>query len=480
MLILVSFASVLAGSEFMPARASWVDDWFDQKTGTSAGYYEGQKRGYYTAGGFSGRVKLSTDPVFTVMPPKLRAGCGGIDAFWGGFGFLNFDYLVQKVQRILQAAPAAAFDIALNVLCTPCAQTIKSLEAIANQLNSIQLDDCKAGQAIAAYAMTPFADTEAKQRKLSKVQADFLQSTGARDLWKSITEEAQAAGNAWTKKFDTEPDENPVGACTPVVKMLFVNEGYMLDKVGRQIGMDGDFIAMARGLIGDVFIYPVNGITVVPHPGCSENNLEKAAQAMSTGDIYVRTVDASGNLNPCVKYAGVPLKDKIRARMNNIASRIKSRAALDPLDEEFLNNTPFALGLVLKHAVMMRLEAQMIQDVPDLGSRIYAYFFLADVLSNVDYAIATAEKAAASEKTGASANECMIDMLIDSQHSIQEMRRRAETVSAKMRSEYGSIMAEANTITNWMSRHQSFADLAYDDLRKRFGMAVANRAMGYW
>ena len=97
-------------------RAGWVDDWLQQKTETSPGYFEGQKRGYFTGGSFSARWQQSNDYLFTAMPPKIKAGCGGIDVFLGGFSYLNFEYLVTKLQRIMQAAPAAAFDIALNVL----------------------------------------------------------------------------------------------------------------------------------------------------------------------------------------------------------------------------------------------------------------------------------------------------------------------------------------------------------------------------
>ena len=35
------------------ARAGFVDDWITQKSETSPGYFEGQKRGYFTGGSFS-------------------------------------------------------------------------------------------------------------------------------------------------------------------------------------------------------------------------------------------------------------------------------------------------------------------------------------------------------------------------------------------------------------------------------------------
>ena len=97
-----------------PAHAqSWAEHWFDNVTYTSPGSFEDQARGYVTAGGFSGRVDVHNDYLMSVTLPKVRAGCGGIDMFLGGMSFLDPDYLVQKLESILQAAPAVAFQYLL-------------------------------------------------------------------------------------------------------------------------------------------------------------------------------------------------------------------------------------------------------------------------------------------------------------------------------------------------------------------------------
>ena len=77
---------------------------------------------------------MSNDHLFSAQAPRFKVGCGGIDLFMGGFSFLNVNYLVQKFQKILQAAPAMAFDLALSTLCQQCSNIMKSLEALANEL----------------------------------------------------------------------------------------------------------------------------------------------------------------------------------------------------------------------------------------------------------------------------------------------------------------------------------------------------------
>jgi Conjugative relaxosome accessory transposon protein. len=80
-------------------------------------YKEMGERGYVGFGSLSIRTptgSLNVRP-FSFTPPFVKKGCGAIDIAMGGFNFLGFDYLVQKLQQILQAAPAFAFQLALEV-----------------------------------------------------------------------------------------------------------------------------------------------------------------------------------------------------------------------------------------------------------------------------------------------------------------------------------------------------------------------------
>jgi conjugative transfer pilus assembly protein TraH len=134
--------AIAAGAS--PANAqSWAESWFDNVTYTSPGSFEDQTRGYVTAGGMSGRVDVHNDYLMSVTLPKVKAGCGGIDMFLGGMSFLDPDYLVQKLESILQAAPAVAFQYLLETLDEKMGNIISKMEAATNYLNSIQVNDCR-------------------------------------------------------------------------------------------------------------------------------------------------------------------------------------------------------------------------------------------------------------------------------------------------------------------------------------------------
>ena len=142
-------ALVLLITTLLPAlhaRADWVDDWFAASTSGGPGSYQSQQRGYYSGGSFQGRWRMSNDYVVSATAPRLKVGCGGIDLFGGGFSFMDADYLVAKFERIIQAAPAFAFDLAMQEYCKQCLSALEKLTDITDTLNSIQVNDCRMSQ----------------------------------------------------------------------------------------------------------------------------------------------------------------------------------------------------------------------------------------------------------------------------------------------------------------------------------------------
>ena len=73
---------VVSSSTRPPGRASSTTG-SRQKTETSPGYFEGEKRGYATGGSISARWGMSNDHLFSVEAPRFKVGCGGIDLFMG-------------------------------------------------------------------------------------------------------------------------------------------------------------------------------------------------------------------------------------------------------------------------------------------------------------------------------------------------------------------------------------------------------------
>lgn len=110
---------------------------------TSPQVYESQRRKGYVAGAVSLRTPLRDFNILTFDPPRLRAGCAGIDLFGGSFSFINGEQLQQLIKQIGAAALSYAVYVAINEMCKPCGATIAFLQKLMSQLNSGSLNACK-------------------------------------------------------------------------------------------------------------------------------------------------------------------------------------------------------------------------------------------------------------------------------------------------------------------------------------------------
>ncbi|KAB0983043.1 pilus assembly protein, partial [Cronobacter sakazakii] len=205
--------------------------------------FDSQKRGYYTMGGFTARTTSSTDYPITISPPRLSVGCGGIDGFLGGFSFLDPDFLVEKAQRAMQAAPYVAFDMALKTMCKECADTLGKIEQITNFLNGIQLNECALAKPIA---------TAMVERDPTALSGLWTEMTGTKNL-DEATDRMWSDTTAKIKAADDKPIadlKSMISGCPADFRDL-MQHGSVVQRAAAKVGM-ADFADTIRGYMGDV------------------------------------------------------------------------------------------------------------------------------------------------------------------------------------------------------------------------------------
>jgi len=104
------------------------------------------RRGIITGGGIQIRNQISNIPFFNVQLPRINAGCGGIDAFFGSFTFISSQQLVAALRNIASAALGYAFELALTSMCPSCENIMSKLQAQLNAFNGGQMNTCALGQ----------------------------------------------------------------------------------------------------------------------------------------------------------------------------------------------------------------------------------------------------------------------------------------------------------------------------------------------
>jgi len=376
----------------------WVDDWFDNAVYDKGSSYDGQKRGYYNAGSFSARVNSSTEYPLTVSAPKLSIGCGGIDAFAGGLAFLDAEYLVEKVQGVMQAAPFIALDMAMKTMCKECSETLAKAEQIANFLNNIQLDECALAQPLVASI------EEGNPETLKK---GWAEATGAKEAYDGIS-------NLWTKsKEDVAANDNKptqdlkseIKACPKEFKEIMA-DGSLIHKITKKTGME-DYTDVLRGYLGDVTIKASSTdkvVTSVAVVGCPQNK-DASLDDMLNGKLY--TKDDSGNCTLSNQKSVISI---VEDKLIDLVAKIKIGRALTASEESFIFASPnLPVYSILRQSVISKTTNEDISLLKEIIAVHYTYMIYEDLFRNVTYALKSANVAISSptnDPTAGSSERC--------------------------------------------------------------------------
>jgi len=321
-------------------EADWTDDWFDQVVSSGSGTFKAQQRGFYSAGSFMARRQMTSDYLVSASPPRVSIGCGGIDLFGGAFTFLDAEYLVAKLQRVLQAAPAMAFQIAMQEYCKPCVSGMEALESITNQINQLQMNDCQSARGLATALVHPNQVGDQIRGMLSQ----------GRSLTEGLRKNVQAYADDVKKKKGNPPDstEELLEDCPDEFRNVF-GGGSVLANITGRVGME-DYVDEMRGLVGDAIVLyndSINQYQVTIYSYCLEND-DMDPLNFIEGKIY--TMNSSGvcslnNINS--------IEARIEDHMDGIATKLvlNNDKDLAPAEVAFIDAAPFPVLNVLRDGV---------------------------------------------------------------------------------------------------------------------------------
>jgi len=149
MAITMTLAILVGGTFSTEVKAQGIEsrlnDQFDAMVNyTSPTAYMGARRGVITGGSLSIRTPVVNIRPFALRGPSISIGCGGIDAYFGGFSFISKEQLVQAMRAIVTAAITYAFQIALEAMCPTCADILKTVQGWLKDINEMLTNSCEA------------------------------------------------------------------------------------------------------------------------------------------------------------------------------------------------------------------------------------------------------------------------------------------------------------------------------------------------
>lgn len=443
-LITLACAALAACGAAAPAHAqSWAESWFDNVTYTSPGSFQDQTRGYVTAGGMSGRVDVHNDYLMSLSLPKVKAGCGGIDMFLGGMSFLDPDYLVQKLESILQAAPAVAFQYLLETLDEKMGNIISKMEAATNFLNSIQVNDCRLANRMVQIAKGDdnMSGIIEEMTGYKSVKAGFAKS------YQQSREKIQANQNN-----PTEDLRDALANCPAEVTDIF-RTGSLLAHAATRVGA-GDWANVMRARVGDVYMRwdPTDKVPLFSAiPACPRQDTESSDDFL-TGKVQRRALNIPATGADCSTDTGKGALELARDRMQSIATKIRTRAALTAEEKQFVANVrTLPVYRMLEWGVRQGVPDSVIGDTDELVALTLAYQMLNDLTRSIDFAIGNAERgaSAAGAADAGNANVCQTRILTKGIEQLRDLREEVLRQRAQMRQSYLAALGAANLSANY-------------------------------
>jgi conjugative transfer pilus assembly protein TraH len=465
------------------ARSGWVDDWITSKQSASPSSFQGATRGYYTGGSFQAHWKDSNDYLMTVSTPHIKSGCGGIDTFMGGFAFMDVDYLVQKLQRIMSAAPAAAFDIALKAVSPQISGTLKELGAWADALNNLQLDDCKASKALVATIASPASNLlgEKMQSELSSAQSDFWTSSGMGDLYTKVTglfkseQKDVASGTASTAPTIQATAQGSIAGCPQEIVDLY-GQGSFLDNIAAKKNLPTAYVELIRGFVGDVEIIPpaTTGSTFVARvvDSCDDN-------ASPVAFLMGHTSSKASPTASCQQITDTnrSLVTYSVNMLTSIITKMKTKVAYSLAEQDFLGSMPPGVYNYLRAAASTKMESATVAELANIASNALAYYMLSDLFIKIQQlpdAVAHINSSSVGAKSGADPATCQLSLLNPTKAQFEVVLERIHQKMLEIKENYTAVMAESNTIGDLQRRMQAADETVYAELKGRFTKGIAD------
>jgi conjugative transfer pilus assembly protein TraH len=89
------------------------------------------------------RAPVQSINVVAFDPPRLEAGCGGIDLYGGSFSFINSQQLVQIFRQVAANAVGLAFKAAITAISPQLASLMTEFQTLLQNMNNLAKNSCQ-------------------------------------------------------------------------------------------------------------------------------------------------------------------------------------------------------------------------------------------------------------------------------------------------------------------------------------------------
>lgn len=334
---------------------------------TNAHAYQAQRAGFYSGGNLFARNSVRNLQVMRLDWPKVSAGCGGIDATFGGFSHIKGKEFVDFTKNILNNSQGFAFQLALEQATPLLGNVATKLQNVATWINQTNINSCQMAES-AVLGLWP---------KTRQAQQHACQSIGqSKNLFSDWAEARQGCGKG-SSNYDYDRVINDNNSNEQVIDNKNMAWSALMKK--DLFDKDTDLAQLMMTLSGTLIVIRDQEGVHIQHLPSLVNNNNLISALLRGGEVKVYKCDETVKcLNPKLTTQNIDpdrgLESKVRDLILDMATKIKN-------NEE---QTDAAKGLIesTQYPIMKMVSVQMafMKDSGVIDTTRYAEAIALDIL----------------------------------------------------------------------------------------------------
>ena len=313
---------------------------------TNPSTFKGQTANYYNGGSLFVRSKIMTLTPLQFTAPSISMGCGGIDAFMGGFSHINADQLVQFGKAVIANAAPFAVNLALQTWAPQIKSNLDKLQTISDKWLNQSINSCESAQAT-VEGLGAFASAD--------VQKTICSTKGTQDNafsdWVGARQGCGAGGQAAGQLKNARSDE-------ALKDMTKTNHNIMWDALLKEPALSSDksLAEFMMSLTGTV-VYGAQGKSTY-YPSLLTNNDEMIDTLLTGGKAQTYSCD-NRDEKKCLKPTKTDvtitpsngLQSRLVTKLEALHTKVMADDALSVPEQKFVTFTKMpVLNITLSHA----------------------------------------------------------------------------------------------------------------------------------
>lgn len=360
---------------------------------TGANSVKGEINNYYTGGSVSARTPVVQAMLYSIQPPSVKGGCGGIDLYMGGFSYINSEQIMALLRATAANLVSELFFLALDTFVPVVSAVIKKLQAMSQMALNMSANSCALAQNLLGATS---AQSLASSAKSSFSEFFELESGSSADGYAAQQE---------SKDDETANENQAAGLANPATKDRVGQGNYVWRAIYNANYNDPStadsqrYKELLMSMVGTVIV-PTDGgpmqilapltITLkdmIGNNGANTANVEvyqcdPGADGAEMGCQHPNTATINTSL-------GSSFRQLAYERLSQIAANMRGGTPPSTADLDYLGKSSIPLyKLMALGSADPALTSTMIETAAEVIAVDYAYHYIREAYRNLEVNIA--------------------------------------------------------------------------------------------